>query len=83
MRILGTAEGAKVLEDLDNLAQYAMIHNLGDDPGSDFMRALAVQLEIWFQWLGTDDPAQEDRLAAQITAIHADLCCYGEETDEI
>lgn len=78
MRILDTDLGATALETLDNLAQDAMIHAPGDNPGQTFQRALAVQLEIWFPWIGTDDDAGSGAdIIAQIAQIHADL--IGEE----
>lgn len=83
MRILDTDMGAIALEALDNLAQDAMIHVPSDNPGQTFQRALAVQLEIWFPWLGTDDDAGSGAdIIAQIGAIHEDLLLAVESNDE-
>jgi hypothetical protein len=81
MRILDTDNGGTALQALDDMAQFGAIGNGGNDPGAAFDRALAVQLEIWFPWIGTDDPADGADVVEQLAAIHADLTGNAENVE--
>lgn len=84
-RLTDSPHGGRILDTLDDLAQFGTCRPQGlpGSPGRDFERALAVQLEMWFPWLGTDEEAESGAdVIATLCEIHADLSREDEEEEE-